>query len=201
MKGGHMTLKEIKNKIYAILDVDITLSEGSVYSRVEGYIPYILDSSMKKVALNARCIKKSAALSFSSENGKMSALLPDDFASFCYVRSGRVYGRECFEIISGKIRTQAFGTGQAELVYVAFPETIDTSTKDETEISLPEDVILAVCYCAAMEICTNIYPSDVQRYMRIATEYDERMASLITSASEGNIIANSFFSRARGVFF
>ena len=85
-------------------------------------------------------------------------------------------------------------------MYVAFPETIDTSTKDETEISLPEDVILAVCYCAAMEICTNIYPSDVQRYMRIATEYDERMASLITSAAEGNVIANSFFSRARGVF-
>ncbi len=195
-----MTLKETKNMIYAILDVDTTPSEGSVYERVESYIPYVLDSAAKKVASYTRCVKKSAMLSFSSENGMMCAFLPEDFAAFCYVKAGKIYGREHFEIISGKIRTQTLGAGTAELVYAAFPETIDASTQEETKLSLPDDALLAVCYGAAMEICTNIYPSDVQRYMRIATEYDERMSALITTAAETNTVANAFFSRARGVF-
>lgn len=195
-----MTLKETKNMIYAILGVDVNDSEGSIYKKTESYIPYVIDSAAKKVASYTRCIKKSAVLSFSSENGKMSASLPSDFASFCYVKAGRIYGREHFEIISGKIRTQTLGSCTAELVYAAFPETVDASMKEETELSLPEDALLAVCYGAAMEICTNIYPSDVQRYMRIATEYDERMSALITAAAEANSVANSFFFSTRGVF-
>lgn len=195
-----MTLKEIKNKIYAILDIDTSAGEGSVYSKVEGYITYIIDGALKKTALYAKCIKKSVQLYFSAENGKMSATLPEDFASFYYVRAGRVYGRECFEIISQKIRTRCAGIFAAELVYVAFPETITADTDENAEIPLPENVMDTACYACAMEICTNIYPADVQRYMRIATEYDERNALLLSAAAEANNIANGFFSHARGVF-
>ncbi len=194
-----MTLKELKNKIYAILDIDVSAGEGSAYAKAEGYISFIIDGALKKTALLSKCLKKSARLYFSSENGKMCAALPADFASFCYVRAGRVYGRECFEIISDKIRTKNAGFSSAELVYIAFPEKIDENTAEEAELSLPDNVLDTACYACAMEICTNIYPTDVQRYIRLATEYDERLALLISAASEAENIANGFFSPARGV--
>jgi len=195
-----MTLKELKNKIYAILDIDVSFETGSVYSKTEGYISYMIDGAMKKTALLAKCLKKSVKLYFSAENGKMCAALPADFAPFCCVRAGRTYGRECFEIISDKIRIKNAGFSTAELVYIAFPEKIDENTPQDAELLLPENVLDAVCYACAMEICTNVYPTDVQRYVRIATEYDERLALLISAASEVENVANGFFSPGRGVF-
>ncbi len=133
--------------------------------------------------------------------GKVSAELPSDFAAFCYVRAGRVYfGRENFEIVSGRLRSDVIGAGAHELVYVAFPAEINTETDENTDLCLDAYVCDTVCYGAAMELCTNIYPTDVQRYMRLATEYDERLANLLTAASDGARVTNGFFTGARGVF-
>lgn len=193
-----MTLKEMKNKIYALLDIE---GEGSVFERTEEYIAYVIDSAAKKVAVYTKSIKKSTVLTFSAENGKASAVLPTDFAAFCYVRVGRVYyGRENFEIVSGRLYSDAVGAGARELVYVAFPAEINADTDENTDIELDAYVCDTVCYGAAMELCTNIYPADVQRYMRLATEYDERLANLLTAASDGARVSNGFFAGARGVF-
>lgn len=193
-----MTVKEMKNKIYALLDIE---EEGSVFERTDEYIAYVIDSAAKKVAVYTKSIKKSIVLTFSSKNGKVSAELPSDFAAFCYVRAGRVYfGRENFEIVSGRLRSDVIGAGAHELVYVAFPAEINTETDENTDLCLDAYVCDTVCYGAAMELCTNIYPTDVQRYMRLATEYDERLANLLTAASDGARVTNGFFTGARGVF-
>ena len=190
-----MTLKEMKNKIYALLDIE---GEENVFTRS---IDTVIDSAAKKVAVYTKSIKKSITLTFLLENGKSVAALPHDFAAFCYVRSGRVYyERENFEIISGKLRSEVVGAGNFELVYVAFPPEVNTETDEDTDMGFDDYVCDTVCYGAAMELCTNVYPSDVQKYMRLATEYDERLANLLTAANDGTRVANGFFASARGVF-
>lgn len=187
-KGKKMTLKEIKTKIYALLDT----SEGD--ELLSNALAPAIDSAAKKTALYTRCMKKRATLQFLSENGKASASLPNDMASFCYIEAGRErYGREYFDIIDGKIYSKAFGAGVFELVYAAFPPTIDAGTDDKTELALGEYACDIVCYGAAMELCSCVHPNDAQRYMRLATEYDERMANLLTAASECRSVANKFF--------
>ncbi len=183
-----MTLKEIKTKIYALLDV----SEGD--ELLLGVLEPAIDSAAKKTALYTRCLKKRATLQFLSENGRAGAALPEDMASFCYVEAGRNrYGREYFDIIDGRIYSKAFGAGVFEFVYAAFPPTISVGMDDGTNLALGEYACDIVCYGAAMELCSCVHPNDAQRYMRLATEYDERMANLLTAANECRSVANNFF--------
>ena len=187
-----MNIKEIKNKIYAVLDAPAFGDESALLAA--------LNSAARKVALYSRCIKKSVRIFFAAENGKASAALPPDFASFGYVGNGRrTFSRENFEIICGKIKTSALGAGEYELAYFAYTPEVSAESDGETELFADNFAADAVAYGAAMELCASVYPGDVQRYMRIATEYDERMANLIGAASEARGIANGFFA-GRGVF-
>ena len=184
-----MNIKEIKNKICALL-AGAPIAEESAILRA-------IDSAARKIALYAKCIKKSAEIHFFAENGAQSAALPSDFAAFAYVRFGaRIFGRECFEIIGGKIKSAAV-SGKCELVYYAYPPSA-LSCGDETELFADAYICDTVAFGAAMELCAAITPSDVQRYMRVATEYDERMAGLLGSAAAR--VANTFFSGMRGAF-
>lgn len=187
-KGDTMTLKEIKTRIYALLDI----SESD--ELLSGILEPILDSAAKKTALYTRCMKKRTTLRFTSENGRARAKAPDDMASFCYIEAGNVRcGREYFDIIDGYLYSRALGAGTFELVYAAFPPTISAETDESMDIPLEAHVCDIVCYGAAMELCSCVHPNDAQRYMRLATEYDERMANIMTAASECRSVANNFF--------
>lgn len=185
-----MNIKEIKNKIYAVLDTPAFGDEGTLLAAI--------DSAARKIAVYTKCIKKSAALSFFSENGGYGAALPEDFAAFGYIKCGaRVFGRSAFEIIGSKIKSNA-ARGECELVYYAYPPSVSTETPEETELFEDNYACDTAVYGAAMELCAAIYPGDVQRYMRVATEYDERMANMISHTCAQ--VANNFFSGIRGVF-
>lgn len=188
-----MKLKDLKEKIYFLLDSE-PLQESALC--------YIIDSTARKVCAYTKCIKRSAELFFSTANGAVCALLPEDFAAFCRLQSARGhYGRENFEIISGRIRSCALAPGRYELIYFAFPQTVDTHTDGETKLE-PDDYICdIVAYGAAMELCSSVYPTDVQRYIRLATEYDERLANAICGGAEGACVGNSFFAERRGGAF
>jgi hypothetical protein len=88
-----------------------------------------------------------------------------------------------------------YQTGECELVYCAYPPAVKS---DDDVLFEDEYVCDAVVYGAAMELLTSVRPADVQRYMRIATEYDERMAGMISSAAAG--VVNTLFSLGRGLF-
>ena len=182
-----MNIKEMKNKIYNLLDFAEFDDESAVISAIE--------STARKVALLTKCIRKSAKINFYSENGECAAILPEDFAVFrCVKRGARIYGRERFEIIGRKIKSMGL-SGECELVYCAYPPAVKS---DDDVLFDDEYVCDAVVYGAAMELLTSVRPADVQRYMRIATEYDERMAGMISSAAAG--VVNSLFSLGRGLF-
>ena len=187
-----MNIKEIKTKIYALLGVPAVEDESALLA--------MLDSTARKLAVYAKCIKRSAELRFSAVNGVCTAELPADFASFAFVRSGRrIWVREHFEISAGKIKTAAPLAGACELIYYAYPPAVNGETAEETELFADGFICDTAAYGAAMELCSAFYPTDVQKYMRLATEYDERMANLITSAGEGTRVANLFFAGRGGV--
>ncbi len=185
-----MNIKEMKKRIYAVLDIPALTDESAVLAAI--------DSAARKIALYTKCIKKCEKINFIKENGAFAATLPEDFASFCYIRRGaRIYGRERFEIVSEKIKSTALG-GECELIYFAYPPEACKAESDEAVIFSDDYISDAAVYGAAMELCASIRPGDIQRYMRIATEYDERMANMISGACAN--IANAFFTGMRGVF-
>ena len=174
-----MNIKQMKDKIYTLL--------GEAPFEDEGAILDAIDSAARKVALYTKCLKRSTEICF--EGG--SAELPHDFAAFGYIKRGtRVYGRERFEIISKKIKS-ADTCGACELVYYAYPEAVGKDSDDMQTVFGDDYACDTAVYGAAMELCISICPSDVQRYMRIATEYDERMANML--GGTGARVANSFF--------
>ena len=182
-----MNIKEMKSKIYALLDIAVLADETALISAIE--------SAARKIALLTKCIRKSAKIYFLAENGEHTALLPPDCALFRYVkRAYGIYGRERFEITSGKIKSAEL-SGEHELFYFAYPPAAEN---DETVLFEDGYICDTVVYGAAMELLTAVRPSDVQRYIRISTEYDERMAGMISSAVA--CVANTFFSSGRGIF-
>ena len=182
-----MNIKEMKKKIYSLLDIPPFEDESAVLSAIE--------SVARKIVIFTKCIRKSAKIFFSAENGGYTAILPSDFAVFCCVKCGtRIYGRERFEILGGKIKSSA-PAGACELLYCAYPPAAES---DESVIFDDAYACDTAVYGAAMELLTQVRPDDVQRYMRIATEYDERMAGMISGAAAG--VANTFFASGRGIF-
>jgi hypothetical protein len=182
-----MNIKEMKKRIYALLDISPFEDESAVTAAIM--------SAARKTAILSKCIKKSEKIIFAAASGGYAALLPADFAAFRYIRRGtRVYGRERFEIIAERIKS-AEPLGECELVYFAYPPM---ATSDETVLFADEYACDTAVYGAAMELLSAVRPADVQRYMRLATEYDERMANMISSACAG--IANGFFAGRGGAF-
>lgn len=191
--GEFMNIKEIKNKVKAILDMPPITEESALLAAI--------DSAARKIAVYTKCIRKRERIFFSAEKNAVASALPEDFAVFGYVaRVFRIWGREHFEIVGGKIKSTALGAGEYELCYFAYPPAVTEETAEETELFADGYICDAVAYGAAMELCANIYPGDVQRYMRVATEYDERMANAISAASAAVRVANAFFSGIRGGF-
>ncbi len=182
-----MTLEKLKTRILELLGILEASSESALCAAI--------DSVGKKVALYAKNIKKSTALVFTQENGRMLASLPADFAAFGYIGGGRnMLGREQVEIVSGKIRTSRIGAGTYELVYFAYPPEVNTETSGETELGFDDYAAYTVAYGAAMELCPL---DDATRYRRLSTEFDARFAELLTAARDAGSVANTFFSARR----
>ncbi len=197
-----MTLKNIKDKIYSLLDIEISEHSASenIYKDTEAKINSLIDSVGRKLAVYTKRIKKKCSLVFGYGDGEISAVLPADFAAFFYIEKDRkVYGREAFEIIEGKIYGRGISCGTYTLVYYSCPPVLNKNSDENTE--LYDDTYFGdiVAYGVAAELCADIYPSDLRRYMRLATEYDERLLNIMTSAGETGKVANGFFGSARGV--
>lgn len=87
------------------------------------------------------------------------------------------------------------GVTEGKLSYYAYP-TVDPT---DTDAPLPFDDIVAdtVAYGAAAELCHAVYPTDMKLYMRLATEFDGRLAAGAPRSGERGV-ANSVFGRRGG---
>ena len=132
-----------------------------------GDLNYIIDSAQRKAAILGKFIIKTTERSF-YKNGELDvSVLPDDFICAAGDKS-----------------------------YYALPKQITEKTSDEDELEYDGIAADITAYGAAMELCGRVYPSDIGKYMRIATEYDERVSALC--AQTLRTVGNGMFGK-RGI--
>ena len=70
-------------------------------------------------------------------------------------------------------------------------------TDDSYEFELDDFACDAAAYAVAAELCSRLYPGDNARYMRLMTEFDDRMVHLYEVGLKNTV--GSLFSAGRGV--
>ena len=182
-----MTYGMLRDRILSLLDIgtEELASEGSLLSAADGLLPQTVDATARKAALLLKCIVKTA--------------VPSDFISAKQLRCGRkTYGSESFEAVGGRLWFFAAGAGTYELVYFAYPARIDGSIDGDKELEFDDYAADIVAYGAAAELSHSLYPGDMKRFMRLATEFDERAANAAPRSGD-SAVRNAVFGRKRGV--
>ena len=103
---------------------------------------------------------------------------------------------EAFVPEGNHLRLLSDGAGTYELTYYAYPAFTDMEADADTEIGLDDFASDAIAYGAAAELCQNIYPGDMTRYMRLVTEWEERIAHICPTSAETKI-SNTVFTKER----
>ena len=87
------------------------------------------------------------------------------------------------------------------LVYYAFPEKLDENTDDDKALDFDDYILDTLVVGTAMELCANLYPDDNVKYVRFATEYDERMANMYERSikEKANGLKTLFTPKKRGI--
>lgn len=196
-----MTYGMLRDRILSLLDIgtEEIASAGSLLLAADSLMPQTVDATARKTALLLKCIVKTVVLRFEhGEHGAMAAL-PSDFICAKQLRCGRkIYGSESFEAAGGKLWLFAAGAGIYELTYFAYPLRIDENIDGDTELEFDDYAADIVAYGAAAELSHNLYPGDMRRFMRLATEFDERVANAAPRSGD-SAVRNSVFGRKRGV--
>lgn len=196
-----MTYGILKQKIYALLDIngnDI-MTEGSALALVSSALPYTVDAVSRKVALHLKNIVREATLHFEKGAVGVQATLPDSAFGVQYIiKNGRSYGAESFTLIGKNIIFFEHGEGDFTVFYDTFPDVYTEQTADDTELPFDDFTADTVAYGAAGELSHTVYPSDMTRYIRLMTEFDERISSAVQRVGE-HTLKNSFFGKRRGV--
>lgn len=195
-----MTYGMLRDRILSLLDIvkDEIASAGSLLLAADSLMPQTVDATARKAALLLKCIVKTAVLHFEYGESDAVAVLPSDFISAKQLRCGRkIYGSESFEAVGGRLWLFAAGTGTYELMYFAYPMRIDESIDGDTELEFDGYAADIVAYGAAAELSHNLYPGDMKRFMRLATEFDERIANAAPRSGDSTV-RNSVFGRKRG---
>lgn len=200
-KEKTMTYGMLKKRICSLLDVDMDAvgADGSLLSVLNAQISPAVGAAVRKVAVYLMAIIKKTELVFERNGSEILALLPSDFISGIRIRrGGRTYGRDSFELLGGRIRLLSGTEGTYELTYCAYPMFTDMESDADTDIGFDDFAADTAAYGAAAELCHSIYPGDMKRYMRLATEFDERLVNAAPRSGD-NRIADSVFRKRRSI--
>lgn len=197
-----MTYGELKRQVFARLDLDFDrpAEPGSLRETADVLLIRLLPAMLRKTAMLSGCIQRSAELCFTREGNAVCAVLPDDVLAVQEIfASGRRYRMPSFETVGRKLFFFEAEAGSYEVIYAACPEIPDAGTPDETELEIDDYTADIVVCGVAGELAQSLYPGDMTRYMRLMTEYDERILHLTPRTGERGV-ADTVFGRGRGNF-
>lgn len=195
-----MTYGMLRRRILALLDVKEEETAAGGFSHMpETALPGAVNSAARKAALLLRCIYKQAEIAVQKETNGLSAALPPDFISAKALCHAGQHRKVEFEIAGDRIFLRNGDVGMYTLGYFAYPAPVDEETPGERELDYDDLMADIVAYGTAAELCHSLYPGDVKRYMRLATEFDERIANAAPRSGE-ETVKNSVFGRRRGGF-
>lgn len=196
-----MTYGMLRDRILSLLDVstDEVTHAGSLLLAADRLLPQTVDAAARKTALLLKCIVRTESLCFQIGAEGVYAALPSDFISAKQLRCGRkTYGDESFEAVGGRLWLFSAGAGTYELTYFAYPMRVDESIDGDVEMEFDDYAADIVAYGVAAELSHSLYPGDMKRFMRLMTEFDERIANASPRSGDG-AVRNSVFGRKRGI--
>ncbi len=195
-----MTYGALKHTIFSLLGIDAAeeAQEGSAASRLSDALPFAVDSAAKKASLHLKRTVLTETLSFRKGTVGVQTEVPDmAFGVKCIMKNGRLCGPESFALIGKNLIFFEDGEGDFEVSFYAFPPSLSEDADEDTELFYDALTAEAVAYGAAGALCHMVYPADMTRYMRLMTEYDERL-SLSAVRMDEKAIGNTFFKRRGG---
>lgn len=195
-----MTYGMLRRRILALLDgKEEEMAAGGFSHMPETALTGAVNAAARKAALLSKCIYRRAALTVQKGADGLSAALPQDFISAkTLCRAGQRREME-FELVGGRIFLRGGEDGAYTLGYFAYPAPVDEETPGEYELDYDDLTADIVAYGTATELCHSLYPGDVKRYMRLATEFDERLLAAVPRSGE-ETVKNGVFGRRRGGF-
>ncbi len=185
-----MTYGELKKRIYALLDIDAKEEDtiGSLAYFVKDSLVQCVNAAARKTALAFRSIYKTTDLYFEKSEIGISALLPTDVALVREIYSGRRrYGAVSFERAGNTLYFFGAKEGFYTVGYYAYPKSLSARLPDTVVLEMSDDVWDTVAYGVCAELCMKVYPGDMKRYMRLATEFDKRLTEQYPAASVSGI--------------
>lgn len=195
-----MTYGMLRDRILMLLDIDgeQPAAMGSVLAAADRLLPDSVFAAARKTALILKCIVRTVSLRFERGADGVSAGLPSDFISAKKLRCGRkIYDGGSFEAVGGRLWSLAAGEGTYELTYYAYPARLDESADGDTELEFDDYAADTIAYGAAAELCHSVYPGDMKRFMRLITEFDERLVNAAPRSGD-RAVANFMFGKRRG---
>ncbi len=196
-----MTYAEMKERILSLLDIDggEARTAGSMTDVVLAALPAALNATAHKTALYKKPIVKQAVLAFAKGAMGLVAEMPrDGFGIVSAEKDGRRYGAERFTVLGQHIVLFRGAEGEYTVCYYAFPPDVTAETADTEELLYDASMADAVAFGTAGALSHLVYPTDLTRYMRLMTEYDERMTAEPSRVGD-TAVKNTLFRRKRGV--
>lgn len=186
-----MTLRTMREKIGFLLETDIFSScdnAASEEQKLKAAMTQSIDMTLRKIARDTKCLKKEATLTFSAgSDGRAFAEMPSGLFAVepgkgIYLCGDRLYSEHA---------------GTYTFAYYSYPSEVTGDTDDSYEFELDDFACDAAAYAVAAELCSSLYPRDNARYMRLMTEFDDRMVHLYEVGLKNTV--GSLFSAGRGV--
>ncbi len=194
-----MTYGKLKQRIYSLLDLnaDTGVVNGCVYDAVSASMDDAVNSAMRKIAAMLMCVIKRTRITFVSDGALYKATLPDDFISVKAVYAGgKKHTASKFDAVGGALFCSDIPYGTADMFYYARPVGV-SELDDYDELEFDDMHCDIAAYGAALELCGEAYPGNYEKYVVIATEYDERMANALLYGGRADRVSNSVYAKRR----
>lgn len=194
-----MTYGDLKKRIYTLLDIDIREENtvGSSASLIKDALVQTVNDVARKTAFALKAIYKTADLYFERDDVGVSALLPSDVALVREIcRGTRRYGAVSFERAGNTLYFFGAKEGFYTVGYYAFPRPLGVSLPDTASLTEMSDAVWeTVAYGVCAALCMKVYPTDMKRYMRLATDFDERITAYAPTAPVSAVRDTVFSSK------
>lgn len=195
-----MTYGELKKRVYSLLDIDGREEDtvGSLAYLVKEALVQTVNSMARKAAVYLKAIYKTESLYFEKHELGLRTVLPEDAVLVKEIlKDKRRYGAVSFEKAGNTLYFFGAKEGFYTVGYYAYPKTLTVHIRDGAVLEADDSFWDTVAYGICAELCSKVYPGDMKRYMRLATEFDERMTAAYPSVNN-TVIAERVFSKKRG---
>ena len=193
-----MTYGKLKQKILSLLDLksESGVQNGSVYDAVISSMAGAVDSAARKITASLKNITKETSLTFVGTD-VVKAAAPSGFIALkSVVIDGKSYAPTNFFISDGYIVGDGVPSGSADVYYYSYPSSVENMT-DASATDFDGLFFDLVALGAAVELCTEAYPGDFERFSALSTEYDGKMACAFISGGDCKIVGNALYGKRK----